>query len=214
VLPDDLWRKYPHVFHMAAVGSWPAIQRHGLLSTIALLRLFGITGGEFDALTTQRRRETARIRHAEYGEAVIRDQKPISDRKLAACLRGITVSEWHRLLNGHVFFWTDRKRLADLRHAAAYRAQRQTVITCNTRSLVERHHDRVRLTPINTGSTYFNAVPRGRDTFMPIAKFNRRKIVELTVDNAVPDIRDHAVRVEEIGGGEPDVVLWARDSQP
>ena len=37
VRTDDLIRLYPEVFHMAADGSWPSIERHGLLSSAALV---------------------------------------------------------------------------------------------------------------------------------------------------------------------------------
>ena len=42
---DLLIELYPRLYHMAHAGSWPMIQRHGLLSTTALLDLFEI-GGE------------------------------------------------------------------------------------------------------------------------------------------------------------------------
>lgn len=35
--PGELAERYPRLFHMAAAGSWPSIERHGLLSTSALL---------------------------------------------------------------------------------------------------------------------------------------------------------------------------------
>ena len=35
---------YPPLYHMAAEGSWPSIQRHGLLSTSALLDLYEVCG--------------------------------------------------------------------------------------------------------------------------------------------------------------------------
>ena len=40
--PEDMARKYPFLYHMAELSSWPSIQRHGLLSTSALLDLYEI----------------------------------------------------------------------------------------------------------------------------------------------------------------------------
>ncbi len=36
--------RWPRLFHVAEAGSWPSIQAHGLLSTSALLDLFGSAG--------------------------------------------------------------------------------------------------------------------------------------------------------------------------
>src|SRR5215213_3975873 len=99
------WTRYPVLFHMAAAGSWPSIQRHGLLSTVALLDLFEIHSERREALIEQRRPNSETILHPVHGTAVIRDQRPLHDRKLAGCLRGIAVADWYRLLNGRVFFW-------------------------------------------------------------------------------------------------------------
>ena len=44
---------------------------------------------------------------------------------LQRCLQGkMTVEQWHRLLNGRVFFWVDENRLNVLRQARAYRDER------------------------------------------------------------------------------------------
>ena len=41
---DELAATYPKLYHVTSEGSWQGIQRHGLLSTKALLDLFGIDG--------------------------------------------------------------------------------------------------------------------------------------------------------------------------
>ena len=43
----DLCNEYPLAYHMAALGSWPSIQRRGLLSTTALLARFIREGAYF-----------------------------------------------------------------------------------------------------------------------------------------------------------------------
>ena len=214
MLAQQLWEKYPQMFHMAEAGSWPSIRRHGLLSTSALLDLFEVPRKERIAIETRRRPKSVPLKHPVYGRAVIRDQKPLSEKRLAACLHGgITVSQWLLLLNRRVFFWLEETRLDTLRGAQAYRAQRQVVLTVDTRGLVEAHAARILLTHMNTGATRPFAHDRGRDTFCTIGKYafkERRRVVELTVARQVRDIKKYVLKVEELGGNKPPVVLWCK----
>lgn len=204
-----LIKKYPLVYHMAALGSWPSIQRHGLLSTTALLDLFEVDAGSRTVLESRKRPESVVITHPEHGSATIRDQKPLHDSMLLRCLRGrVSVEDWHRLLNGRVFFWVDEKRLNDLRGARAYREQRQIVVFADTRQLVERYAERIRLAHINTGATRSVYHYRDFTTFKTIEEYDRPKVVELTVDRSVPDLAEFVVRVEEIGGPDASRVIW------
>ena len=213
MLAQQLWEKYPQMFHMAEVGSWPGIRKHGLLSTSALLDLFDVARKDQIAIETRRRPESVTLTHPVHGTAVIRDQKPLSEKRLADCLcDGITVRQWLRLLNQRVFFWLDEARLDTLRGAQAYRAQRQVVLTVDTRRLVEAHATRILLTHMNTGATRPFAHKRGRDTFRTIGKYpfqERRRVVELTVARQVPDIRKYVLNVEELGGNRPPMTLWS-----
>jgi hypothetical protein len=205
----DLWVQYPLVYHMATVGSWPNIERRGLLSTTALLDLFEIEAADREAIESRKRPESVVITHPQYGSATIRDQKPLHDSMLARCLRDrVSVEDWHRLLNGRVFFWVDEKRLNDLRNARAYREQRQTVIFADTRRLVERYAPRIRLSHINTGATRSVVHFRDLETFKTIEQYDKRKVVELTIDQSVPDLAEFVVRVEEIGGPEASSIIW------
>ena len=204
-----LIEKYPLVYHMATLGSWPSIQRHGLLSTSALLDLFDVEEDRREAIESRKRPESVVITHPQHGTATIRDQKPLHDSMLLRCLRGrVSVEDWHRLLNSRVFFWVDEKRLNDLRNARAYREQRQTVIFADTRQLVERYAPRVRLAHINTGATRSVSHFRDLETFKTIDEYDRRKVVELTIDRIVPDLAEFVVRVEEIGGPDASRVIW------
>ena len=154
---------------MATLGSWPSIERRGLLSTTALLDLFEVEADRREAIESRKRPESIVITHPQHGSATIRDQKPLHDSMLARCLRGrVSVEDWHRLLNGRVFFWVDEKRLNDLRNARAYREQRQTVIFADTRRLVERYAPRIRLAHINTGATRSVVHFRDLETFKTI----------------------------------------------
>lgn len=221
VRPEVLAARFPRLYHMAETGSWPAIQRHGLLSTQALVDLFELRGEAREGLVALHRPNSVLIRHPVHGEAVIRDQKPMSDGGLARALRdGLTPSDWYRILNEKVYFWLERRRLEGLLAAAAYRDRRQTVLTVDTAALLARHADRVLLSPINSGCTKPYPQPRGRDTFLPLTSYpfeewdrkrhRRDPVVELTVQNSVPDIRDCVITVEEVGGGLERVVLWEK----
>jgi hypothetical protein len=212
MLAKQLWEKYPQMFHMAEVGSWAGIQKHGLLSTSALLDLFDVRGKDRIAIEMCRRSKPVTLTHPLHGTAVIRDQKPLSEKRLASCLYGgISVKEWLRLLNGRVFFWLEESRLNTLRGAQAYRAQRQLVLTIDTRRFVEAYAAQILLTHMNTGTTRPFAHNRGRDTFCTIANYpfqKRRKAVELTIGREVHDMSSYVLKVEELGGNEPPVILW------
>jgi len=202
---DDLVKRFPVLFHMAEPESWPSIERHGLLSTQSLLELFEITGERRDSILSRRRSEAVVIEHPLHGRAVIRDQKPLSESKLAGCLRdGLSPAEWIRLLNSRVFFWVDPSRLEDLKAARAYRAKRQLVLQVRCESLLEVYGPVILLSDRNTGTTSPFAHARGRDTFRSMAEHGKRRVVELTVDGQVLDIGRFLIRADEVGGGDPD----------
>lgn len=219
--PQKLAASSPFLYHMAAVDSWSSINEHGLLSTTALLDLFGYKGQEREEIESHRRPKDYVIKHPTYGQAVIRDNLPMSDRALSKCLVGYTNREWYELLNRRVFFWLSRERLFKFLDAREYRARRQTVITVSTTELLARHAHRVTLSPINSGSTIRKPAPRGVATFRSISEYPfehwRRKrrsrksaVVELAVDYSVPDIRDLATKVEHVEHGKVVETVWER----
>ncbi len=216
----ELVETYPRLYHMAESGSWAGIQRHGLLSTSALLDRFEVNGNRRAQLELSRRPESVTITHPTHGAAVIRDQIPLREGPLEQCLVGMTPTEWYRELNGRVFFWLDEDRVRGLLRGQAYRNHAHDVLTVNTASLVRVHEDGISLAPINTGSTIYNPRPRGVGTFLPIAKYpfdewrrrrsRRTAVVELAVDDRVPDIVDHTLIVESRRGDELLHTLWRR----
>jgi hypothetical protein len=204
--PEVLVRTFPRLYHMADHEAWPSVQRHGLLSTSALLDLFEIKGPERERLEAAHRPESVPIHHPVHGRAVIRDQKPMSDSGLRRCLTGATPREWYLILNAKVFFWPHAQRLKTLLDAQAYREHRQCVVTVDTQRLVERHADRILLSPMNSGATRPMPHPRSPRTFLPIRDYPfdewRRKrgqdlktIGEVAVTYSVPDICDMTVEV-------------------
>jgi len=204
---------YPRLFHMAHADAWSGIQRHGLLSTSALLDLFEVEGDRRDELESRRRVRSEELVHLVHGRALLRDQKPLNEKKLVGALRdGLSPQNWYRLLNQKVFFWGPEHRLGILRGAQEYKGGRQTILVVNTAKLLERHAGAVSLCHMNSGATQPMAFPRGTDTFMPLEDYplaERRKkygtknaVAEVTVLHSVPDIADLVTEVYEIGGGQ------------
>ncbi|MGO9267979.1 MAG: DUF7002 family protein [Candidatus Binataceae bacterium] len=197
---------YPRLYHMAEAGVWPSIARHGLLSTTALLDLFEVNGALRLSIETEHRANAVTIAHAEHGTVVIRDQKPMRESSLRLCLQGMTPQEWYTLLNGRVFFWVTADRVQTLLNARAYRDKEHTVVTVDTRAFLAKYGDRVAISPINSGSTIYNASRRGRQTFRHLSGYpfdERRRlrgianaVAEAVVEYAVPDLRDFVLRVE------------------
>ncbi|WP_415752775.1 DUF7002 family protein [Rubrobacter radiotolerans] len=192
------------MYHMAEDGSLGGILRYGLLSTSALLDLFEVRGERREAIESARRPESVVLKHPEHGRAVVRDNKPLGEKALARCLTDISPREWYRTLNGRVFFWTEEARLVKLLGARAYRERAHLVLVVDTASLLARHAQSVSLSTINSGATFpLGAPPRGSGTFRPLREFPlARPVVELTVDYAVPDVRDFILSVSRWRGGE------------
>lgn len=218
--PADIVRHYPTLYHMAQQGSWESIKRHGLLSTHALIDLYEVKDPVRSAILRQRRPLSVPLCHGEYGEAIVRDQIPLREKSLRQCLTDMTLEEWLDVLNSRVFFWLDEPHLETLLGANAYRDQSHDVLHVDTDLLLQRHLKRVRLSPINSGSTLYKPQPRGSKTFLPVADYpfeERRRargksaIIELAVERGIPDITDLTIRVERRRcGGEVEAVLWER----
>src|ERR1700753_2707160 len=76
----ELITVFPRLFHVTDGRAWPSIQKHGLLSTSALLDLYE-GGGEGRLVLEPPRRETTMFRRRDGEPAtVLRDQTPMSDK--------------------------------------------------------------------------------------------------------------------------------------
>lgn len=203
--PEYIVDRWPKLFHMAEEGSWPSIQRHGLLSTTALLDLYEISGEERERIESRRRRDSVEVAHHSLGKVVIRDNKPINETVLRRTLVGIDEADWYRTLNGRVFFWLTSERLSRLRNAPPYRERKHDILVVSTESLLSVHADNVELSPMNSGAVHPSAdYTRGPMTFRSIATYEwkervrtapREPIVELTLPYAVHDISAHVTDV-------------------
>lgn len=208
---EELLTDCPTLYHMAEHGTWPNILRHGLLSTAALLDLYGIGGEQRTAIERERRSEGVDLMHSTLPRAVIRDQLPMDDKGLRRCLPPhLNPSDWYFLLNQKVFFWLTRQRLFILLNAGTYRDRPHDVIEVETRPLVETYREKIWLCPMNSGCTKPFPHARSEETFQRIVDYGyaerrRRKrrgerVVELAVDYAVPNVHDFVKRVVQMQG--------------
>ncbi len=208
---EEFCAAYPRLYHMAEASMWPSIQRHGLLSTSALLDLYGVAGTERRQIEHTRRAEFIAVRHPELGEVLIRDQKPMTDATLAPVLDdGLSPADWYALLNARVFFWVNEERLAGL--LGAYRHRDNLVLTLDTATVMSKHAARTTLSAINSGFSRRWAVRRGRDTFRSIADYQlvqrvdgkavRRPVAECAVLGGVDNVLEALVGTRDVPKAE------------
>ena len=194
---EELIRAYPTLFHTAELDSWESIRANGLLSTSALLDLYGIEEQKRKKIEREHRLESVSISADGLPDAVIRDQKPMPPDKLQKLLlNDIKPEEWYILLNRKVFFWPSKNHLKKLMNAREYRNREHIVLEIDTRSLIEAHRERIFLCSYNSGSTY-NGRKRDKSIFKRIEDYSdlRKGVEELTVENSVPDICNHVRKV-------------------
>ena len=203
---------------MAESGSWPSIKKYGLLSTTALLDMYNVRGKKRNETESCIRPQSVTISSKKYADAIIRDQKPLSEKKLIDLLDGgITPRQFYKLLNQRTFFWVREERLVRLLQARAYRDKSHDVLTVDTEKLVKKYEDKITLCKINSGATPYKNGRRGRQSFKRIKKYpfseykktrGKDAIVELAVDYGIPDIKNHIVRVDTWSNGKKIKNIW------
>ncbi len=209
--------KYPVLFHMAELNSWSNIQLYGLRSTSALLDLFDIAGTSRFPIESQWRPDSVRLTHPRYGTAVVRDQKPMPERRLRDCLLDMTTQQWYELINRKTFFWPSETPLGWMLNAPPYRTREHAVIIVPTQELLSHHAESVTLSEINSGSVNPSKATgkprtRGQETFRSIQDFSGPWISELAVEYSVPNIAELASRVEARRGTHSIRVIWSRET--
>lgn len=218
---DELLTNCPKLYHMAAAGSWPGIKKRGLLSTTALLDLYGVSGTERRNIEAERRPKSVALSAKGLPKAFVRDQLPMDDKGLVRCLTdGLSPTMWYRLLNGRVFFWLTRERLLRLLNAGVYQSEEHDVLELSARALVAAYKDRIWLCPMNSGSTKPFPHSRGKNTFARISDYpythwkakrtRGERVVELAVDYAVPDVANFVTAVRRMKAGKTIKVLFSR----
>ena len=214
---NDLIDNYPYLYHMAEPNSWPNIKKHGLWSTTALLDMCDIQGMQRNTIESNIRPQSVVINDEKYGHIVIRDQKPLSERKLLGLLDNIDPRQFYVLLNQRTFFWVNEDRLVALLKSRTYRSKAHDVLIVDTKKLVKKYEAKITLCKINSGATIYNNGRRGTNTFKRIKEypFNEYKrtrgkdaIVELAVDYGIPDIKDYVVQVDVRKNDKKIENLW------
>jgi hypothetical protein len=209
----ELVGRHREVYHLAADGAWPAIQKHGLWSTEAIAR--DLPPDQAAALRGHRP-EIVEVDHPVLGRIVVRDQKLINMATLEKALPSLmSADDWLGILNRRVFFFPTDEAVERLRSSRAYKDGTHTVLIVDTESLLSAHRHRVELASINTGSATGGRTPgkRARDTFQPIERFGVERpaeLRELSVLDRVTDIADHVIRVERRHGDGTREVLFER----
>lgn len=199
---------------MAEHDTLDSILTHGLRSTTALLDLFEIEGRAREPIESARRPKMVTLDHPVHGRAMIRDNRPFQERRMERRLIGMTFRQWYEHLNRRLFFWVTENRLS--RFLGAYGDRPHLVLVVDTKSLLDIHGDRVTVNAMNSGATNFTPPERGVGTFLPLAehpyeerrKAGREPVVEVTVDYAVVDIRNHLVEVQRRKGDGSAEVIW------
>lgn len=145
----------PVLHHVTAQANLPGITAQGILPAASLASQAGIRP---DQITL--RRDRSRV-----GQATLNHQRPLRAGASRAqdFLDGHTLQSWAKQLDERVFFWPSTRGAAftdslDLPTA---------VLTLDARRFFDAFHDRIDLSPINTGSATRRPAPRGDWIYVP-----------------------------------------------
>jgi hypothetical protein len=207
--PEDLWERYPQLFHVAMAAGWEGIRRNGLWSAEELTRLLGWSPQNREKWLTRRRHQVGGYEDGQLGRVTFRDHRGIPKAGLGHALVGVTEAEWYRELNRRVFFYVGRRNANRL--VAAY-DEEQVIFTVDTERLLRAGAERVAVATINTGYAFRRSVKRGLGTFVPLADFPSEQagqIVEVTVVGGIKEIAELTATVERPTKAGHET-LWAR----
>jgi hypothetical protein len=219
VTPKMFSELYPHLYHMAHEDAWEQIRRYGLLSTSTLLSLWEVKGKQRSAIEREVRRNEVELRHPRRGKVVIRDQKPLYERKLRKALIDCTVQEWCQLLNRRVFFWPTVERLVTHISARENRGKNHLVLTVDSYRLAAVYEKTITLCPLNSGNTIPFAQRRSKNSLMRMSEYPFLErlargpyytVVELAVETGVPDILDFVVSADYMTSSGRDIKQISR----
>ena len=114
--------------------------------------------------------------------------------------------QWYDLINSMVFFWPTKERLKTMICARAYSGIEHDVLIVNAKKLVQLEETNIRLSRMNSGSTY-RSYPRDMTLFKSIENYpfeerwrkQRRKgaIAEVCVKDGVKQIREAVIEVRQ-----------------
>ncbi|MYG43198.1 MAG: hypothetical protein F4203_08720 [Rhodobacteraceae bacterium] len=199
--PEQLYEKYPKLYHIAWGGSCHGIMDNGLLSTKCLLELYGKSEDEIRKITQNHRATEIEINSPGLPRAVIRDQRPMSDKGLRAVLPNeVEPSVWYDLINSMVFFWPRKQSLSKM--IKSYPEIQHDILILDTKKLVELEKKNIRLSHLNSGSTRYGH-KRDLDIFKTIEDYPfgfskkqtglKRVVAEVCVLDRVEKISDAVI---------------------
>lgn len=182
----------PTLYHLAAEGAWPAIQRHGLLSSKEILNKFSVDKQFMREIETHRLQRSYLLQSDEHGCFTLRDRTTLTHAELTIALDGSCTShEWIDLLSQRVFFFAKKSSLESLISAPLNRKLSHVLLEIETRRLFAAYASSIEVANINTGYTKRQPAFRSPDTFQSPANYIRTgtsQIIEVTVLNSVPNL--------------------------
>ena len=207
---EKLIELYPRIYHMAERGAWDSIRTRGLMSTTAVLDHLAVADGERARYESEHRGQKMDVKSGDPSSIVLRDQKPMPEGRLITALTGgTTPRQWYELINGKVFFWAEEQRLHGLLGARDYRKLEHDVLTLDSSTFIPAYAESIWLCHMNSGNTWPMPHRRGTEIFCKIVDYPvtrtgnpKKKVVELVVDYAVPNIADYVLEVRRMKGNE------------
>ena len=188
--PDQFLDRCKFVCHVGPVGVWEQIAKHGFRTAEQLILESDLSEDERQRLLSTPRRESIRLSVA--GEEVLlRDQGPLFARKdlLSVLGDGLDVSDWVRLLNRRVYFFTDQISMQRLRDKYVELDGAQEVIWLSPLRVIRTEGLCLELTSQNSGAIARRSGPQKvADTFVPFSSFPDRKPKELTMVDGLNDL--------------------------
>lgn len=207
---EKLIELYPRIYHMAERGAWDSIRTRGLMSTTAVLDHLAVADGERARYESEHRGQKMDVKSGDPSSIVLRDQKPMPEGRLITALTGgTTPRQWYELINGKVFFWAEEQRLHGLLGARDYRKLEHDVLTLDSSTFIPAYAEAIWLCHMNSGNTWPMPHRRGTEIFCKVVDYPvtrtgkpKKKVVELVVDYAVPNIADYILEVRRMKGNE------------
>ncbi|QQU70316.1 hypothetical protein I6I45_10140 [Pseudomonas fluorescens] len=207
---EKLIELYPRIYHMAERGAWDSIRTRGLMSTTAVLDHLAVADGERARYESEHRGQKMDVKSGDPSSIVLRDQKPMPEGRLITALTGgTTPRQWYELINGKVFFWAEEQRLHGLLGARDYRKLEHDVLTLDSSTFIPAYAEAIWLCHMNSGNTWPMPHRRGTEIFCKVVDYPvtrtgkpKKKVVELVVDYAVPNIADYVLEVRRMKGNE------------
>jgi hypothetical protein len=162
-----------------------------------LLELAKVPATQRQQLLLLPRAEVSRIQFPNGAQAVLRDQHPLSPRRLRHALQDLSQEQWMELLNARVFLFTQEPHARRL--IKVYADQGQDVLKLKTASFLAAYEGHIEVSTRNSGALPRTGQPsRGRHTFVPLANFPPDQVAaiqEVTILGGIDQIEPFVTNV-------------------